>query len=63
MFSFPAGFGGGNAPISAVGAAVYIQENNEIYLFNRAGTEYTIWRGGSNFTAAFPISQLGDIDF
>lgn len=63
VFSFPAGFGGGNAPISAVGAAVYIEENNEIYLFNRAGTEYTIWRGGSNFTAAFPISQLGDIDF
>ena len=63
VYSFPAGFGGGNAPISAVGAAVFIEENNEIYLFNRAGTEYTIWRGGSNFTAAFPIAQLGDIDF
>lgn len=63
VFTFPAQFGGGNSPISAVGAAVFIDESNELYLFNRSGTQYTIWRGGNNFSAAFPIDQLGDIDF
>lgn len=63
VFTFPAGFGGGNAPIPAVGAAVYREDTNQVYLFNREGTQYTIWSGDSNFTAAFVVEDLGDIEF
>lgn len=63
VFTFPAQFGGGNAPISAVGAAFYREESNQVYLFNREGTQYTIWSGGSNFTSAFDVEELGDIAF
>jgi hypothetical protein len=63
VFTFPSQFGGGNAPISAVGAAVYRDDTNQLYLFNREGTQYTIWAGGSNFTAAFDVEELGDIEF
>jgi hypothetical protein len=61
--SFPADFGGGNSPISAVGAAVYRQDSNQIYLFNRDGSQYTIFSGGNSFTAAFDVEDLGDIAF
>lgn len=63
VLTFPAQFGGGNAPISAVGAAFYREEENQVYLFNRDGSQYTIWSGGSSFTAAFDISELGNIEF
>lgn len=63
VFTFPAQFGGGNAPISAVGAAVYRADTNQVYLFNREGTQYTIWSGGSSFTAAFDVEELGEIAF
>lgn len=62
VFSFPADFGDGSAPISSVGAAFYVEEDNEIYLINRQGTMYTIY-SGNGFTAAFPISELGDFEF
>lgn len=61
VFSFPADFGDGSSPISSVGAAFYVEEANEVYLINRQGTQYTIWDG--SFTAAFPVSDLGDFDF
>lgn len=60
--SFPAEFGDGSAPISSVGAAFYQEESNEVYLINRQGTMYTIF-SSSGFTAAFPISELGDFEF
>ncbi|NNF59164.1 MAG: hypothetical protein HKN04_13090 [Rhodothermaceae bacterium] len=63
VFSFPAQFGGGNAPISSVGAAFWRDESNQVYLFNREGTQYTIWSGGSSFTAAFDVDDLGNLDF
>ena len=63
VFTFPSQFGGGNAPISAVGAAVYRDDTNQVYLFSRDGERYTIWAGGSNFTAAFPVEELGDYAF
>ncbi|MEP0545648.1 MAG: Ig-like domain-containing protein [Rhodothermales bacterium] len=63
VFTFPSQFGGGNAPISAVGAAVYREDTNQVYLFSRDGTRYTIWAGGNNFTAAFPVEELGDYAF
>lgn len=62
VFSFPADFGDGSAPISSVGAAFYVEEANEVYLINRQGTEYTIF-SANGFTAAFPVSELGDIRF
>jgi hypothetical protein len=63
VFTFPSQFGGGNAPISAVGAAVFRDDTNQVYLFNREGTQYTIWSGGSSFTAAFDVEELGEIEF
>jgi hypothetical protein len=63
VFTFPSQFGGGNAPISAVGAAVFRDDTNQVYLFSRDGSQYTIWNGGSNFTAAFDVEELGDVEF
>ncbi len=62
VFSFPADFGDGSAPISSVGAAFFQEETGDVYLINRQGTMYTIFTGGS-FTAAFPISELGELEF
>lgn len=62
VYSFPADFADGSAPISAVGAAFYVEESDEIYLINRQGTQYTIY-SSSGFTAAFPISELGNFQF
>jgi hypothetical protein len=62
VFTFPSQFGNGQAPIPAVGAGVYREDTNQVYLFNRDGTRYTIWNG-STFTAAFDVSDLGDIEF
>ena len=58
MLTFPSQFGGGNAPISAVGAAFYRGDTNQVYLFSRDGSQYTIWNGGSNFTAAFDVEAF-----
>ena len=63
VLTFPSQFGGGNAPISAVGAAFFRDDTNQVYLFSRDGSQYTIWNGGSNFTAAFDVEELGDIEF
>ncbi len=60
--NFPLQFGNGSSPISAVGAAYYRAESSQYYFFNREGTKYTIYNGGT-FTAAFDISDLGDIEF
>lgn len=62
VFFFPSGFGN-NSPISAVGAAFFDAGGNRIFFFNREGTQYTIWTGDNNFTTAFDISELGDIEF
>ncbi|MEM1041725.1 MAG: Ig-like domain-containing protein [Bacteroidota bacterium] len=62
VFDFPADFGNGSAPISSVGAAFFQEESGDVYLINRQGTMYTIFTG-SGFTAAFPISELGDFEF
>jgi hypothetical protein len=58
FFNFPASFFGGGAPISAVGAIVYIEEERAYYLFDREGTKYTVFSG--NFSDAFDVSELGD---
>ncbi|MEM8600462.1 MAG: hypothetical protein AAGF99_11115 [Bacteroidota bacterium] len=55
---FPTDFGGGGAPIAAVGAAVYVESDGAFYMFNRDGTEYTIYTG--TFSDDFDIDELGD---
>lgn len=57
-FNFPADFFGGGAPISAVGAIVFLDEENAYYLFDRDGTQYAIFSG--NWSNAFPVTELGD---
>lgn len=57
-FNFPADFFGGGAPISAVGAIVFVDEENAYYLFDRDGTKYTVFAG--NFSNAFDTTELGD---
>lgn len=57
-FNFPADFFGGGAPISAVGAIVFVDEENAYYLFDRDGTKYTVFSG--NFSNAFDVAELGD---
>jgi hypothetical protein len=57
-FNFPADFFGGGAPISAVGAIVFVDEENAYYLFDRDGTKYTVFSG--NFSNAFDVTELGD---
>jgi hypothetical protein len=57
-FNFPADFFGGGAPISAVGAIVFVAEENAFYLFDRDGTKYTVFSG--NFSNAFAVTELGD---
>lgn len=56
--NFPADFFGGGAPISAVGAIVFVDEENAYYLFDRDGTKYTVFAG--NFSNAFDVTELGD---
>lgn len=61
---FPSDFGNGSSPVSAVGAAFFIDGSNQVYLFDRAGERYTVYSSNNGtFTAAFDISELGDIAF
>jgi hypothetical protein len=59
-FTFPADFGRGGAPIAAVGAALYLEDENAYYLFDREGEKYTIYSGGGRFSSAFDTAELGD---
>ncbi len=59
VYSFAGDFGGGGAPIAAVGAA-YKQPSGEFVLFNLQGDKFTYYTGGGNFSPAFDISELGD---
>jgi hypothetical protein len=61
---FPSDFGNGNSPISAVGAAFFVDDSDQIYFFDRDGSMYTIYStSNGSFSAAFAISELGDIAF
>ena len=63
VYSFPAEFGDGGSPISAVGAAFWFEESGQYFLFNRDGSQYTIYSSGGSWSAAFPVSELGDLEF
>jgi hypothetical protein len=58
VYDFASEFGGGGAPVAAVGAAVTIE--GLYYLFNRDGTQYTIYSASGKFSSSFPLSELGD---
>lgn len=60
-YSFSSDFGGGGAPIAAVGAS-YVRGAgaSEIVLFDLSGDEFTIYSTGGVFSPAFDIGDLGD---
>ncbi|MEM1270291.1 MAG: Ig-like domain-containing protein [Bacteroidota bacterium] len=61
VFNYATDFSGGGSPIPSVGAVAYNPTEGVHYLFNRAGTQYTIYDGSrGRFSAAFDLSQLGD---
>jgi len=59
VYNYVTDFNRGGSPIASVGAAAYVEREAAFYLFNREGTEYTIYSGG-RFSDDFDIEELGD---
>lgn len=62
LSSFPGDFGGGGSPVDAVGAGFFAIRGSLAwyYLFDAAGTSFTIYVGNQDFSALLSTADLGD---